>query len=248
MSVSDLFGQIEANIKADPSLVNKINGVIQFNVGDEKWTVDLKNAPGSVKQGPAEKADVTLTLPKSEDFFAMASGKLNGQQAFMQGKLKIAGNMSYAMKLGVLFAAKAPSAAAPAAAPAAPAAPAPAAAPAQDQFTAVFNEIDKNIKADPALVKRVQGVYLFNVTLSSGQVRSWTVDLKNEPGRVSEGKGEKAECTISLKEEDFADIMLGKIDGQSAFMQGKLKMSGNMALAMKLGQVLGAKVPKQAKL
>jgi len=46
----------------------------------------------------------------------------------------------------------------------------------------------------------------------------------------------------------ISDIMLGKVDGQAAFMQGKLKMSGNMALAMKLGQVLGSKVPKQAKL
>lgn len=243
MSTKDLFAQLEANIKADPSLVDKVKGVYQFNVADEKWTVDLKAAPGSVKEGPAEKPDVTLTLPKAEDFFALASGKLNGQQAFMQGKLKIAGNMSYAMKLGVLFAARAPSTTS-AAAPAAPT-PAPSAAP--DQFTLVFDEIDRNIKADPALVKRVQGIYLFNVTLSNGQVRSWIVDLKNEPGKVSEGKG-PAECTISLKEEDFSDIMTGQVDGQSAFMQGKLKMTGNMALAMKLGQVLGAKVPKQAKL
>jgi len=244
MSSKPVFDQIAANVRADPSLVDKIKGVYQFNVGAEKWTVDLKAAPGSVKEGPAEKPDVTLTLPKAEDFLDMASGKLNGQQAFMQGKLKISGNMSFAMKLGTLFAARAPSAAG--AAPAAPAAaPAPAA---QDQFTMVFNEIDRNIKADPSLVKRVQGVYLFNVTLSSGQVRSWTVDLKNEPGKVTEGKGEQPGCTISLKEEDFADIMLGKVDGQSAFMAGKLKMTGNMALAMKLGQVLGSKVPKQAKL
>lgn len=201
MSTKAIFGQIEANIKADPSLVDKIKGVYQFNIADEKWTVDLKTAPGSVKEGPAEKADVTLTLPSRDDFFAMATGKLNGQQAFMQGKLKIAGNMSYAMKLGVLFAQRAPSAgAAPAATPAA-SAPAPAAA--QDQFALVFGEIERNIKADPSLVKRVQGIYLFNVTLSNGQVRSWTVDLKNEPGKVTEGKG-PAECTITLKEEDFA--------------------------------------------
>jgi len=106
--------------------------------------------------------------------------------------------MSYAMKLGVLFAQRAPSAAG--AAPAA-AAPAPAA---QDQFAMVFGEIERNIKADPSLVKRVQGIYLFNVNLPNGQVRSWTVDLKNEPGKVTEGKGDKAECTITLKEEDFA--------------------------------------------
>jgi len=93
MSTKDIFGQIAANIKADPSLVEKIKGVYQFNVGDEKWTVDLKTAPGSVKEGPADKPDVTLTLPARDDFFAMATGKLNGQQAFMQGKLKIAGSI-----------------------------------------------------------------------------------------------------------------------------------------------------------
>jgi putative sterol carrier protein len=88
MSAKDVFAAIEKNIKADPGIVARFNGVYQFNVGDEKWTVDLKNAPGSVKEGPAEKADCTLTL-KPEDFLAMATGKLNGQQAFMQGKLKV---------------------------------------------------------------------------------------------------------------------------------------------------------------
>jgi len=233
--VQAVFNQVDANIKADPGMVAKVNGIYQFNVGDEKWTVDLKNGAGSVKEGPAEKADCTLTLPNAEDFIGMATGKLNGQQAFMQGKLKIAGNMSYAMKLGVLFEAKKGGSGGGAATP-------------SDPIALVFGEIEKNVKADPSLVKRVQGVYQFNVLLSDGQTKSWTVDLKTEPGKVSEGKAEKAECTISMKEEDFADIMTGKIDGQAAFMQGKLKMAGNMALAMKLGQVLGSKIPKQAKL
>jgi 3-hydroxyacyl-CoA dehydrogenase/3a,7a,12a-trihydroxy-5b-cholest-24-enoyl-CoA hydratase len=87
-TTKQVFAVIADNVKADPSLVDKIKGIYQFNIGDEKWTVDLKNAPGSVKEGAVENPDCTLTL-KSEDFLALATGKLNGQQAFMQGKLKV---------------------------------------------------------------------------------------------------------------------------------------------------------------
>jgi len=33
----------------------------------------------------------------------MISGKLNGQTAFMSGKLKLKGDMGFAMKMGSLF-------------------------------------------------------------------------------------------------------------------------------------------------
>jgi putative sterol carrier protein len=40
-----------------------------------------------------------------------------------------------------------------------------------------------------------------------------------------------------MKEKDFVDLMTGKINGQSAFMGGKLKIKGNMGMAMKLGSL-----------
>ena len=53
---------------------------------------------------------------------------------------------------------------------------------------------------------------------------------------MKEGEG-KADCSISMKEKDFVDLMTGKINGQSAFMGGKLKIKGNMGMAMKLGSL-----------
>ena len=69
-------------------LVKKVKGVICFNVGGTKFTLDLKNGSGAVSKGKTGKVDLTLTV-KEKDFLDMASGKLNGQQAFMTGKLKI---------------------------------------------------------------------------------------------------------------------------------------------------------------
>lgn len=249
-----VFNEIGENIKADPSLLKSINGVYQFNVNvggqTKNWTVDVKNAPGSVKSGPAPKADCTITI-KEEDLLDMKAGKLDGQKAFMQGKIKIAGNMAFAMKLNQIFKKKAAEAPKPAAA-AATSTPAPAAtaAPAgDDKISGVFATLASAIKANPDLVKKINGVYQFNITPASGDaVKQWTVDLKNAPGAVKQGAAEpKADCTLTLKEADFIDLMSGKLDGQAAFMQGKLKIAGNMSFAMKLGQVTKAAKP-QAKL
>lgn len=68
----------------------------------------LQNAEayeGPVKQGT--KADVTINT-SDDTFVDMADGKLNGQKAFMSGKLKVKGNIMLATKLdGVLKAQKA---------------------------------------------------------------------------------------------------------------------------------------------
>jgi alkyl sulfatase BDS1-like metallo-beta-lactamase superfamily hydrolase len=98
-------GKIADGIKADPAKAKTINAVYQFNVtgpAGGTWTIDLKSDPPGVKAGPAEKAGCTVTVGDA-DFVAITEGKLNSQQAFMAGKLKVAGDMGLAMKLGAIL-------------------------------------------------------------------------------------------------------------------------------------------------
>lgn len=81
----------------------------QFNVADSIWTIDLKNGSGSLTEKAAEKADIIVTV-SDDDFAALAAGTLNPQQAFMQGKIKVKGNMALAMKLNTVMAAARPKA------------------------------------------------------------------------------------------------------------------------------------------
>merc|ERR1712084_149723 len=101
---AQIFDQIEAAVKAKGADLVKMGGaVFQLVISDgEKLCVDLKNGSGSTTRGDGDKPDVTITM-KDEDFVAMAAGKLDGMQAFMAGKLKIAGNMMLAQKLGPIL-------------------------------------------------------------------------------------------------------------------------------------------------
>jgi len=221
---SQIFDAIAQGIASDPSVVKKINAVFHFKVDGKSWTVDLKNGNGSVKNEAPANADCTITIAES-DFVSLMTGKANGQQLFMQGKLKIAGNMGLAMKLSQI----------PRAAPAASSGSAPASS-SSSGFNAVlvFDELKKRISSSPDVIKSIGGIYHF-VLNKNGQSKTWTVDLKNAPGSISEGASSKPDCTLTLSDDDFVGMMTGKLNSQQLFMQGKLKIGGNMSYAMKLG-------------
>lgn len=125
-----------------------------------------------------------------------------------------------------------------AAAAAAPAA-APAAAGGKFAAEAVFAELKKSITAD--VVKQVNGTFRFDLS-NGGVKRSWVVDLKTGSGSVSEVKGDvKADCTLTLSDGDFVQLMAGKLQPQQAFMKGQLKIGGNMQTAMKLSALTKAR-------
>ncbi len=47
-----------------------------------------------------------------------------------------------------------------------------------------------------------------------------------------------AECTVAISLEDFESLVAGDLDGTTAFMMGKLKVEGDMAIAMRLRDIL----------
>lgn len=99
----------------------------------------------------------------------------------------------------------------------------------------VFSHMAEKIAGDPSMVNRVNATFLFKIAGEPGG--AWLVDLKNAPGSVSEVNGAEppaADCVITATDGDFYALATGKLNPMAAFGQGKIKLQGNMMLAMKL--------------
>src|SRR5215510_10046603 len=103
MTPADIFKEMPGQL--DANAAKGVNATIQFNLsGDNggQWYVTIKDGTASVSEGTAPSANMTMTMA-ANDYVDMTTGKLNGQMAFMSGKLKISGDMGLAMKMQTLF-------------------------------------------------------------------------------------------------------------------------------------------------
>ncbi len=64
------------------------------------------------------------------------------------------------------------------------------------------------------------------------------VDDSSSPA-VVDNQDVPTDCTVRVSMSDFEDIAAGKTNPQMAFMMGKLKVDGDMSVALKLGSILG---------
>ena len=63
------------------------------------------------------------------------------------------------------------------------------------------------------------------------------IDGTANPPTVS-NDDKAADCTLKMDFADFASMIGGQLDGMTAFMTGKLKIEGDMGVAMKLQSIL----------
>lgn len=269
-----VFEQLKAGIFALPEdqrkkLIKQTKGIFELaiknNAGkSQSWTIDFKG-DGDVYLGKAKsKADIVINTT-DETFLELAAGKINGQKAFMTGKIKVTGNIMLATKLDNVLkvakkstggsapakktAANVPSTAAPAKSESTPVAKSSSVSVPGFESSSVFEQISSGFASTPEetkakILKQIKSIFQFNVKNSSGKVQSWYLDLKNSATVQTTATSAKPNIVISINDSDFLDLASGKLNGQKAFMTGKLKIKGNIMLATKLDTVFKQLRPK----
>ncbi len=101
----------------------------------------------------------------------------------------------------------------------------------------LFVSLDKFLKAMPDNGKPKSGVFQFVV--KGDEKSEWVVDISVYPGKAVKGKAENPDATFTIDEEHLLKIANGKLDVQTAFIQGRLKIDGDFDQAMRMGKILG---------
>lgn len=89
-------------------------------------------------------------------------------------------------------------------------------------------------------------MFQFDIVQGSNK-QSWTVDAKSEVGSVSAGAG-SANVIIEMSDSDFVGMMTGKLSARDLMADNKLKLTGDMTLAMKLRELASAIANLKSKL
>ena len=102
-SVQEIFASISENF--NPDKAEGVDAIFQFVLtgdnGGNYW-IKVANKQAEVHEGEHQSPTMVITASAS-DYLGVANGDLNPMMAFMQGKIKVKGEMGLALKLQAIF-------------------------------------------------------------------------------------------------------------------------------------------------
>lgn len=103
----------------------------------------------------------------------------------------------------------------------------------------LFVALEKAMKEDTEnLIEKVRGIFAIKVKNGAGGKDGyWVINAKTGKGSVTFNGKTKPDVTFLIDDNDVTDLLTGKLNPQKAFFQGKVKIQGNMGLAMKLQEL-----------
>ena len=103
LTIADLLSKMPGAFI--PEKAQGLNAVVQFHFSGAEpgdWNAEIKNGALKVEKGIHPSPTISVTAD-SADYIKIFNRELDPMQAFMQGKLKVQGDMGLAMKIMQFF-------------------------------------------------------------------------------------------------------------------------------------------------
>ncbi|MEL6390610.1 MAG: wax ester/triacylglycerol synthase family O-acyltransferase [Bacteroidota bacterium] len=109
------------------------------------------------------------------------------------------------------------------------------------QSDKVMLHIKDYLKKNPEFLKPNAGIYQIQIEGKAEAI--WQLNFSEPPGVVRRGKAKEPDLVLTVRDEHMLRIGTGDLDFQTAFIQGRLNVKGDMKKAMKLAKILSL-IPK----
>jgi len=94
---------------------------------------------------------------------------------------------------------------------------------------------------DALVAEKAAGVNaIIQCRFTGAEASDWAIMIRDGKCTVAPGINDKPQLTLTMDSQDYKDMVTGKLNAMTAFMQGKIKLSGDIALAMKFSNLFQA--------
>ena len=79
---------------------------------------------------------------------------------------------------------------------------------------------------------------VIQLKLIGSQASDWYLIIKDQTCESNQGIHPDPKMTMTVDSEDYIKMAVGEMDATMAFLKGKVKVSGDMSVALKMGQYM----------
>ncbi len=217
IKVEDIFNSMKERFR--PEGAKGVDASFGYNIkGEGTWKLTVKNDGMKLEKGADLSGCVSSMVTDGETFVGINTGKVDAAGAFTSGKVKVEGDLGAFGKTGKLFRKYVPP---------------KKEMSVRDYLVDMFGTVEARFKKDAA--RDLDFIITLEIGGESGGV--WSVTIKKGTCKVIEGPVDKPTVTLEVMDKDWVDLTLGKVDAQTLLAAGRGSVRGEIAMAMKWGEI-----------